>query len=390
MNYIPNEQLYKSDNIVFDDSKVWTKLNLFNDLLEIDRASGNARVVPLPSEYDNLQLSHRCINKLDNTIYIIPFKARTILVYDIEKEQFDSLALPENAFRKTEKGGYTQSAIIGDNLVMFGYHLSVLIYNITSGNFTVIDDIKNRYPEDESIKMGLWSWVADGNTIYIHLVSTNTIVELNVQTGGTDSYTINGYETIDGIIEYKNGVFLSPYSHEDGKIQFIWWNKSGEVVDSFIVPSKSEGGVRSFSWMAVVGDYIYCISGSYSNTLKVNVNTREVREVQNVPSVSYEFMHEKNTELELNYYSYIQMYDRDYCDANGLMVTIQLWLGKLVTIDAKKNNVISKQIELDVASNNRLLYEQLKRKGIKRNSYNMAKEECVFAGLEGYVAFLTN
>ena len=390
MNYIPNERLYKTENLVYDETRIWTKLSLFNDIMEIDRSTGQARIIPLPSEYEGKILQHRSINKLDEKIYITPFKAREMLILDIDSESFEAIPIPKETFAEEETGGFTQSAIIGDWVVMLGYHLSVLMYNIKTGEFRVIKDIKENYTQEERQKLGLWSWVVEGHSIFMHIVSTNTIVELNVDNIDVRSHSLNGYDHIDGICGFIDAYYVSPYYCQDGNTRFILWNSEGIIKEVLDLPSKSHEGARSFSWMAMIGTSIYMMPGSYPKTYKFDICNKTLKELSEVPTVTFELMHEKNTECELNYFAYVQMGNKDYKTRDGKMITINPWLSKLVELDSSDDRVANLQIELNKPFENRLLYEYMIQKGVRENYYNYRKEDQSLAGLEGYLAYLTN
>ncbi len=386
MELIPKEKLFRSENLVYDDEFVWTKLSWYNDILEIDRTTGLSRTIPLPKEYEKKVWAYRSINKLGRTIFVIPFRARVLLLLDLDTETYESIPLPELVFREEETEGFTQSAIIDDCLIMFGYYPLFLIFHISNREYEIVDGIKERFARDFNPSAWMNSWIEDDGKIYAHALASNIVIILDTSKKTVDTYSLNEFNRIDGVIGCGKGFFLSPIFGEN-EIILVEWDTIGKR-NTHTISFAMNDSIRPFSWMAMIGRKVYMFSGTDSKSVCFDIDTDQSEEMVDIPACSYAKMKEKGTEFPLNYFSYVQMENHNYVYEDRLLISIHPWTEKLVVVDTYTNASKSVDIILDYHSTLRLSSEELRRRNLNKDYYLNKNEKDVIGGLEGFIAFL--
>ena len=225
MEGVPAEKLYRSENYVFDDEKVWAKLSWFNDILEIDRKNGNARLIPLPDEYIHTPFSFRSINRFGDNLYIIPFRAKKILVLNLSNEEYEGITLPEEALENGESAGFIQSVIVGDELILFGYYPRFVIYNLKSGLFRIIEGIRDFYSPDFDLASWMAGWAVVNNRLFVHILKTNTLIELDLESKSLSIIHIGNYDHISGFCGFYDDRFWFDITDESEAYKLVSTNK---------------------------------------------------------------------------------------------------------------------------------------------------------------------
>ncbi len=388
MELIPKERLFRSENIVYDEKKVWTKLGWFNDILEIDRTTGNARVIPLPKEYDGFIWSHRSLNKKDRTIFVLPFRARELLLFNLDTEEYKNVLLPEGIFAEGETEGFTQSVILEDYLIMFGYYPMILFYNISTGVFSTVDGIRELL--DDCFRPAVWftSWIEHKDTLYAHVPSTNAVVILDTNSRRLSVKQFDRFDHLDGVVGIYNGETVC-VEFKDIEMFLLYRNAKG-ICKEVTLPYGNECGIRPFSWIAIENGRAYMFPGSSLKTICFDLESESITEGPGVPAKSCEEMKEMSKEFPLNYFSYVQMGEKNYGTSDGKLITIHPWTAQLVEIDSGTDTVRLIPVVLNTDSVNRLYYEELKKRDVDGDYYACRDENDSLGGLDGFISFLIN
>ncbi len=388
MEQIPIEKIYRSENYVFDEEKVWTKLSWFNDVLEIDRYSGNARMISLPKNYINKTFSYRSINKYENRLVIIPFREKKLLVLNLDREEYEEISLPETALQNGETAGFIQSVIVGEELIMFGYYPRFVIYNFKSGAFRVIEGIRNFYSPDFELASWTAGWAVVKNKLFVHILKTNSLIVLDLVSNTLSIRYIGEYDHISGFCGFYENRFWFDIADENEAYKLISADEQFCDIKEYTLHQITNIGIRPVSWFAVSQGKSWLFPGKLDKPYIYDIDRNELSESKTLPSISVDEMERRAREIPMNYMGLTQMGDSNVVAKNGIVIAIHVWSGKLIEFNVVSNNLKVTNINLLNESYSQIRYETIKGKGLKLQEGSIV-DESLNCKLTDYVSLLS-
>lgn len=386
-NLIPLERLYRTGNFVYDDNTIWTKAEWFNDIYVIDREDGQASIIRLPDKYFGTEQSHRALNKKDQTLYIIPFNSRDLLILDLNSGKYKTIELPGNEYDAEGLSKFTGSIIVEDELIMFGYSPEIVIYNILTGKVMIRKGIRELLNDGDEVKVWFCSWIFSNNKLYSHILGTNNIIVFDIHSNLLELISIEGYETIGGIIDIaQDFLWLTAVKNIEG-VEIIRYNIRNAQKTELAVPILEGYQIRPFSIMAVQDGRVWAISGSQDRSLVIDFQKNRTKEIKGIPALSADKMRSL-TEIKLNYFSYPQMGYINVKTTDNRLILIHAWTGQLIDIELNSEKVSSTTIVFDKSAIERLNFERMVEIGITNEYYKFRMEENLCRHLKGFVTWL--
>lgn len=223
---------------VWTEEKIWCCINDFNSLLSIDINTKKIELAGVfPNEsYGGTQL-YAAMKKIGNKIYCIPFFAKAIAVYDIQKKEFNNIEIDNSIFKCKSRGCYFWGVQEYKNyLFIFPFYGSAIIrLNINTNEIIYLSDwiaeIDSEVFNREEGYFKRQAILNDGK-IYIPFCNANAVFEIECETLVWKIYKL-GDEKVgySGICYDGESFWLSPRVF--GCIKK--WNKKNNTIKNIVL-----------------------------------------------------------------------------------------------------------------------------------------------------------
>lgn len=332
------------EDVVWDGDKVWFCPQYFNSLFYIDMKTNEIKFLgEFPNEKYGAERLYTSMKLVKGRIYFIPFSAKTIVFYDIEKREFSDILIDEN------KAGCK----LGIDFLFMGvkeYKNYLFILPVSckaiirlNVNNQEIDYITNWFTEIEANIFnkvcGFFrkQAVIQGDKLYVPFCNANAVLELDCNNLNSRIYRL-GEEEIgySGICHMGNSFYLSPIDSGD----LYKWSPDASSINK--IKMYKEGALKN----------------SYAYVGVINVNNR----IQLFPANHEEGVLDKNKEnieIKVGAYSfakeekeYVAFYEWD----QGLLTLIKKENGQSVIVEITSDR-IKADIKKLIASRQDYIYE---------------------------------
>ncbi len=186
----------------------------------------------VPWEESNADNLYRAIEFLAGKVYLIPYKARSVAVYDTKQDNFYEMRLP-NEIIEGKKLLFKPCLKYGQNIFAFGIHSrSIMIIRTTDNKMDFITDWSEKLNKYVSCPTGILSRkqiaVIDEN-VYLPLYYGDAVMVFNLINEIVSfkelKYNISGYSGISKIDDELVLVSKGP------DVKFISWNVKNNVTE---------------------------------------------------------------------------------------------------------------------------------------------------------------
>ncbi len=213
------------DNLIYDDGYLWFLGTSSGVVFKVDLVDGRIFPITFVERFHKQALAYRSMIKSGKFLYLFPFYARDICIYDIESREFRSVELPPDIFKEDEKEGFTHVVKYSHYLFAYGYPAVIVRYDINNDHIISYTGWEKQLPEGfEPVNNLLWKQSHFcNNKMYTPIHRTRMILELDIQTGRVRilSNRINSHRVeLGGFKEYRNRIYsLSTSESGDG---YLW------------------------------------------------------------------------------------------------------------------------------------------------------------------------
>ncbi|MBE6085520.1 MAG: glycosyltransferase family 61 protein [Selenomonas ruminantium] len=231
--------------------------------------------------------------KVGSFLVLTPENAEAVLIYDLENENVKTITLPAHLPR----GNYRYAVVYGNWVIMTGYCQGTIIAcDPQAGEIRYLLNLSAEKLKDgcDSVTtiFGKPCLVAD--LLYVPVIDTNQVLELNLAQGGYKIYHVGAREAAYGFAAaYAGNVWLAP---SQGGPLAVWNPPTGimQIIDRFpaaVSFSKVEGNIRFFTDVIAVGAYLWLFPWGADKILHVNMENGNIEiaaidEIFSKPSVS--------------------------------------------------------------------------------------------------------
>lgn len=211
---------------------VWFFSSEFNGLFSKNIVTGETRAWgKVPGEKEDKKRLYTTIKKCENRIFLIPFFARELAVFEIAEKKYIKVKMESDISQLIDEDTrYMGVEVFGDKMYIFGVNKPVIvvmdIYTYHIDNVIdvreIIPDIK--YGEEPYFRKQI---IKKNNNIYATLCRMNDVLEIEcrsleikVHQVGNKLHGFSGIDSEDGV-----NFVLAPMADEDSLL--IWNKKTG-------------------------------------------------------------------------------------------------------------------------------------------------------------------
>ena len=240
-----------NDAIIWQD-KAWFFSNDFNGLYSVDLLNQEVEFrgrVPFEPLFDHYLYSSLVV--WENKIYLVPFKAKKMAIYDIAAEKFEQMDLIAEG-----QQFFNGTCLYGNYLFLFHFFdATVLKIDLKSGAITVIDKwIDKASPclfgkSDAHFSYFRKQLVCKEGKIYIPFCYANAVLEIDCENSNSNVHVIGKTEQgYAGICEDGEDLWLAP-KRRNGAV--VRWNPKTDHKD--ILQCKDDS--NSFAYIGIAKEH---------------------------------------------------------------------------------------------------------------------------------------
>lgn len=302
---ILKDMLWKSDSresmridiadAVLDGDKIWFCAKSFNSLFFMDINTKKVNLVgSFPNEAYYKNWLYASMKLVGGKIYFVPFYAKQIAIYDIDRNEFSSIKINEKMLKcKSEKPFFMGIEEYKNYLYFLPvFSRTIIRLNIDKNELDYIADWSKQIEKeifDRNDGYFRRQSVIEGNKLYVPFCNANAILELNCDTLKSRIYTLgkekNGYS---GICNVEHRFWLSPrmsgdlveWSLEENKARVIKMYKAGVERKPYAYVGILDDNHKIIVFPAIKEEraldekekYIIILEGQYSFAKKENGN----------------------------------------------------------------------------------------------------------------------
>jgi hypothetical protein len=181
------------------------------------------------------------VKNYKNKLFFTPMHGTKIIVYDMDKDEFEPIAIPYSSHWNCEWGNFSKSYICGHNLYMIGYRYPAIIkLNMDTYKCEQVLDLYPLFGQNKkNICIALDS-ILNGEDIYVVLQDMDKMVKYNIKTQESITYNIPNdssehYKTVvfDGKYFWltQNGYELAKWNEEEQKLEIFTHPKYEKIIN---------------------------------------------------------------------------------------------------------------------------------------------------------------
>ena len=249
-----NFHVFSAYGFVIDDDSVWFVPYYYNYLCRYSLKDDRCLLCKRIPEDVELVLSFANLLKYNNQIILIPDNANTIFIYDIDKDEFDSIELDTQVHGVIDK--YYGYALKKNILYMFGAALDDIIkIDLCNKSVQHLGSWKKDFHGETRILYFQLDYLRNDNYVYLLSKNSNEILRLNLDGDTFETISIR-YATesvFSTICKISEGFFLTD---EKG---------NGYIFDeNFELQRKIEKS-KEYAIQSIKGRYFACFMDSVYN-----------------------------------------------------------------------------------------------------------------------------
>lgn len=177
-----NNSIFTSACAIVDGMDLWMLTNETDILCHFN--FGNMKLIDcffVPGD-EMLDRSHFVIRKNKNKIYVIPYKAEQLYIFDVLSKKFEECQIP---YGKNKKNKFMIAEACGTHLVMIGHEIhGIICYDEKTDTFVKYTEYLTELEKagcDISKPLFLDGYCRYENRLYIPVYSTNLVLQLNLE-----------------------------------------------------------------------------------------------------------------------------------------------------------------------------------------------------------------
>ncbi len=318
--------------------KLWYVTEEENFLMSIDIQSGVVDSTGIIPGAEGIYLAYRGLVVYNNILFLIPFNAFSIMVYDALNQVYKDIVLPPRILEIVgDEPKFFEGNIIGDKLIMYGFTHYILIYDIGNAFFDIVD-VKDAVVRVADIdKWYLRFGLVFEEKVYINLLYSNLYVvfdlnnkKVEVNAVG-DKFTRKRYSML-----LKQGNFIYYVSESiQGTFSIVKFTpKDFDILDGMEWDDIESCGedLPRFLWGTVLDDELLLFPGHLSKFVRVNLETYKLH-----------MEHVEDPKTNWNWYN---CWTSLYGDIVNDDCAISIMPGRKCLIIAKKDSIEYKEVTI--------------------------------------------
>lgn len=346
--------LMQYDCITGDEHKLWYIASWFSYLMEIDRATGEMKVLLSLKREGH----YRALIKDGNRLLLVPSGKGNLWSYDVTNGETESCPVPDSVFQEGEN--WSAQYIRLGNFVYFSWASPVIVrYDLSECQWKVLTEWKKLLPKDCVCKQWFWNapFFYDG-FLYFQVETSRMILKLNPNNNNFDMVSLQipeGIVSIDHML-FSNGELWLECRNADGAASIYCCRDCStfqcERIYDFDMEAVGNGHIRFLWLMEKVGDKLLLLPKCHDKAYLLNVENQTVDVMNQFPAVSCDRMRTYGEgRFKFNYY-------RGFRLRNSFLI-MHSWTHQLIEVDCDECNV--KEIPITLSDNmfDRIIKEEL-------------------------------
>lgn len=267
---------------------IWASAGDRNCLMKINGDSQITETYEIPGEERDVEYLYGTILHKEYKLYLIPYTAKEIAIFDLHKKSFEKAALP-----LPQKTNFLKAYLYGDDIYMVptGYS-SMVQMNCKSGQLIYHENIVKKMSRLQKKRdvFSLNGSVLVKNELYVAMAASNHVVVMNLDTKKSEIHRIGDEEDNYACMAEKDGKII--LASNDGR-KLTYWNRAAnekKELDGY--PDGWEGETLCFFDMACLGNDVYVFPGTGNQILKISLDSLDISKAY--PDVSREETDRKN------------------------------------------------------------------------------------------------
>lgn len=339
---IERGKLWVADALIYHD-RLYILTSNTCSLFEYDMRSGKLNLCGVVGNYQNQCFT--CMTVCGTKIYIAPYEADIVSVYDIEKRQFESIQLAHRAGKRKNK--YYHMAFSFQKKVYFlgGLYSTMMCIDtessIASEMSDWIGDFEKKYGCEAAISNTDTICIVD-HCFWVALMKDNILLQYDMLTGEYCFWNVGSKQMEYATVNYDGNYFWLSGTEK----AIVRWkmetNEIKEITDFPVNFKTREGKITEFFRSGHIWKgSIYYAPSDANMFVKLDLSTEQIHEIKDIESTQCCFNMVVLSEDEM----YIYIGDRetsafgDSCLIKGDDECRQYWLRFSVQDDLNINRI---------------------------------------------------
>lgn len=316
-------EILSTDNIESDGKKVWFVPIQPEVLFEIDLSTG--KLTPLGAIPDAIDVfnGYRTVRKVGNQLFIIPAKARDIMVYDLAKNVFSKICIPDDAFLPSESySDLYGSAMYANYLFLFGVHPVLIRYDLSKRVFRIYRNFGKLLKSQGVKQIEGWNWrsvCANKDHLLFPVIDTNCILDFDITKEQFNIYAVGEKRYHYSNIQWDGHSYWLTQS-KGGSI--VNWEKN-KITEYNKYPDGLRGGDYPFRCYEYYNGDLWMLPAKANMAIVCDLNNGKMERIGKMDAVSVSIL--KNL-FKLNYTATVRV-------NNHFMIALHPDFGYILCID---------------------------------------------------------
>lgn len=254
---------------------IWASAGDRNCFMKINENGIVEETYEIKGEKKTSRILYRSIIYNEGRLYLIPFNAEAIAVFDIEKKTFEKIALQGQEKEKFVKGHFYKGCIY---MVPFAYP-SLVKLDCESHKLTYYRKIVQEMKKLQKKKgpFSLNGSLLAGNELLIAMAMSNHVADVNLDTGKWKVNQVGEASDNYCCMSGRNGRFILGSNH--GRKLMCWERETDEVREITGYPAGWKGETECFYEMTPMGEDIYVFPWRGNMILRISQESLEIAEL---------------------------------------------------------------------------------------------------------------
>lgn len=347
------KELLFSDSIVANDKYVWYIPLKKNILIQIDRNTGKAILcgnIPVEKE---CYIAYRVIFLYNKRIYLLPYDANQLCIYDIKDRKFIIEDIPKHEEKQCR---FTAYSVVDGVAVVSGQFSKILFIDLNTGDMEW-KSYGSAISEKERTDFFVWrsSFIYEGHVIipfwklpyFLSVNVRDKIVEIKFM-------DVKENAVFDNHFLYNGKLYSLVTGNEKAKI-YVYDLKCMTLEEIELNIDVPDSYFRCIGFATVYNDTIVLFPGAFDSGISIDVTSFETKEFTELPIVTM-------SELGRTF-PYEFNYRNGFCDRDGHIITLHPWTGQLVDLNMTSREVNIIRIDDSLCNWNEVIRNEIENNG---------------------------